>query len=110
MIKVGTVVASGAMGRGICRLLEADGDIRVVVSADALSELDVPTCKSEGAVVVVGPDIPFDGVPATWSGIDVILVTASPSPGRFPDVTEVPMELTGAKLRTAIRHLVDPPH
>lgn len=103
MIKVVAVVAYGAVGRGFCRLLEMDGDIEVVSAAESLSTVDVHACRHDKLIVVVGPNIPFAGKPDTWDGLDVILLSPNPIPGRLPDVTEVPMELTGSTMRAVIR-------
>jgi hypothetical protein len=105
MIKVVAVVANGAVGRGFCRLLEMDGDIEVVSSAESLPTVDVHACRHDKLIVVVGPNIPFGGKPDTWDGLDVILVSPIPKPGRLPGVTEVPMELTGSAMRALIRRL-----
>ena len=106
MIEV-VVVASRDVRNGIRRLLEFEGDIRVVALADSLEK----SGKPRGDAIVVGPGVELG--PREWAllaerGWSLVVVLA-PLPGwrRHPSsAVQVPVELTGRPLRGAVRESV----
>lgn len=95
------IVATEDVREGIRRLLEKEGDIRVVSRRSLLGE-GMPS----GAVVVLGPGVRA-GL-ADWEtlldGRGVVVLVALPGWRTYPkSVSEVPMELSGDRLRGAVR-------
>lgn len=106
MIDVVVIAAEPEVREGLQRLLEVEGDIRVV---SALPDLEgrvraLPT----GSVVVMAPGIRLRL--AGWEMLlgpefhGVVVLTAVPGWRRYPaPVVQVPMELRGERLRGAVR-------
>lgn len=95
------VVAAEDVREGIRRLLEEEGDIRVVSLRSLLGDGLPP-----GAVIVLGPGVRV-GL-ADWEtmldGRGVVVLVALPGWRTYPkSVSQVPMELTGDGLRRAVR-------
>jgi len=101
------VVASRDVRDGIRRLLESDGDIRVVAMADTLRGSGYP----RGDVIVIGPGVRLG--PREWAELldrgwsHVVLLAPLPGWRRSPaPVLQVPIELSGSLLRGAVREAV----
>lgn len=105
MIDVVLVANDDETGVGIQRLLERDGDVRVVGRARSLQELEDE--RWSDALVVVGPGMIESADRFVWISTDrrrMILLTAGVTRfERHDGVIEVAMELTGKTLRAAVR-------
>lgn len=100
------VVGARELARGIRRLLESEGDIRVVAD---LESLDPGSLEAFNSIVVVGPgvDPDQDSLAALASrGMPVVMLAPVPE-ARGNGVTEVAMELSGQALRAAVRQAVN---
>ncbi len=106
------VTPSEVVGRGLRRLLEREGDIEVIATLPSLEDLDRTLGAHGEAAVVIGPGT--HPSPADWRRIvringrpRAVLLAAVPGRHRHPrGVVEVPMELSGAGLRRAVRACV----
>ncbi|MFP3915191.1 MAG: hypothetical protein ACLFWM_09970 [Actinomycetota bacterium] len=117
MIDTVVVAADTGMREGIRRLLEADGDIRVLEERSHLPRGAEPL--PPGSVMVVGPRL-SNAVIDWWDGTGehtgaVIVLVPLPGWRHFPyPVTQIPMELRGVLLRRAVRRsaalAADPGH
>ena len=101
------VVAGRDVRNGIRRLLESDGDIRVVALADSLDGSGNP----RGDAIVIGPGVRLG--PREWARLldrgwsRVVLLAPLPGWRRYPtSVVQVPLELSGRPLRGAVRESV----
>lgn len=95
------IVASDDVRRGIRRLLEKEGDIRVVCSSPHLSAGTPPD-----AVIVLDPGVRA-GL-ADWEmlldGRGVVVLVPLPGWRTYPEaVSQVPMDLSGERLRGGVR-------
>lgn len=95
------IVAEEDVRAGIQRLLEEEGDIRVVSQRSRLGGGMPP-----GAVIVLGPGVRA-GL-ADWEtllhGRGVVALVALPGRRTYPkSVSQVPMELRGDRMRRAVR-------
>ncbi len=109
MIEVVLVVQDDEMGKGMQRLLEQDGDVRVVGRVATVEEANA----WDDALVVVGPgmiDAPDEFVWVSVSQRRLILLTSRVARAeRCDGVIEVALELTGESLRTAVREAAAKP-
>lgn len=101
MIDTAVFAAGEEILSGICRLLEAEGDIRVARSGDSLDAVD-----GADSVLVVGPGVDprWGRHPARYVG-RLVMLAAIPGWRQYPGVVQVPMELSGRQLRRAVRQL-----
>lgn len=113
MIEAFVVTSDAEVGEGLQRLLESDGDIRVVATLPSVRDLTTAIASHADAAVVIGPG----AAPSNdeWSRIlptnghaRAVLLAAVPGRHRRPrGVVEVPMELSGRVLRRAVRSCVE---
>lgn len=105
MIDVVLVANDGETGVGLQRLLEEDGDVRVVGRLPTLEEADAEQWKD--FLVVVGPGVVESADRVAWISTNhrrlILLTPAVSRAERHNGVIEVAMELTGRKLRSAVR-------
>ncbi|MGA7269587.1 MAG: hypothetical protein WB239_00805 [Acidimicrobiia bacterium] len=105
MIDVVLVANDAETGVGLQRLLEQEGDVRVVGRVRTLEEADEERWKD--FLVVVGPGMVESADRLVWVSSNhrrlILLTPAVSRAQRHNGVIEVAMELTGKTLRSAVR-------